>query len=79
MKRSYILVLLIILSLLLIACVGSEIVRKSGAEAIDTAGCKLDCKRAGLEFYDYDYRSHTCKGKPPGGEIITLYGLEVEE
>ena len=70
MKKSSILILLIVLSVMLLACIGSEIVRK-GAEPIDKQGCKIDCKE--LEFYSYDYPTHTCKCEARDGTIVILY------
>ena len=70
MKKRNILILLTVLSVMLLACIGSEIVRK-GAEPIDKQGCKIDCKD--LEFYSYDYPTHTCKCKAKDGTVVTLY------
>ena len=78
MKKRNVLVLIILINLMLLACVGSEAIKKI-AEPIDKQGCKLDCKRAGMEFYGYEYYTNTCKGKTLGGEIVILYGLEAEK
>jgi len=75
MKKRSVLVLILFLSLILLACIGSEIVRKV-AEPIDEQGCKIDCKY--LEFYSYDYLTHTCKCKTKDGTVVTLYGYEGE-
>ncbi len=73
MKKRNVLVLIALVSLMLLACVGSGAVKKV-AEPIDKQGCKIDCKE--LEFYSYDYPTHTCKCKTKNGSIITLYDWE---
>lgn len=73
MKKRQILLLLILLNLFLIACVGSEMVRK-GAEPIDKGLCKVDCSRNGMTFSDYTYSSDTCYCKDAEGNIITFIG-----
>jgi len=75
-KRNRIILAVIILSLTLLSCIGSELVRK-GAEPIDRQGCKIDCKD--LEFYSYDYPTHTCKCKTKDEQIITIYSWIKED
>lgn len=63
MKKSNILILLIILSLMLLGCGLVQTI----AEPIDKAGCKADCRSC--EFSRYDYYSHHCYCSCDGIEI----------
>jgi len=73
MEKRNVLVFIALVSLMLLACVGSGVVKKV-AEPVDKQGCKIDCKE--LEFYSYDYSTLTCKCKTKDGSIVTLYGWE---
>ena len=70
--RARILLSLIALSLPLLACAGSGIVRKF-AEPIDKGTCKVDCKMARMKFYEYDYWKDRCDCEDSNGDIIALY------
>lgn len=66
---------LILVALALLDCGIIEGVRKF-AEPVDTAGCRLDCKRAGLEFGSYEYRPHRCLCLNADGGEVELYGMD---
>lgn len=63
MKKG--LICLAILLLLLVACVALE--------AIDEGGCRLDCRRAGMEFGHYEFKPHHCWCLTGDGEEIRAY------
>ncbi|MFH1560476.1 MAG: hypothetical protein ABID84_03595 [Chloroflexota bacterium] len=65
-KKSNILILLIILSLMLLGCSMVQVVQKV-AEPIDQGGCRVDCRKC--EFSHYDYYSHHCYCSCDGIEI----------
>jgi len=77
-QRSTILLLLIVLSLILLACTLTDTVQKF-AEPIDTRGCRVDCARADMDFGHYVYVSNSCWCVGEDGNEVKLYGLELGE
>jgi len=69
MRNRNVFIALIILSLAMLAC---GVVRKV-AEPIDEAGCKIDCRRAGLEMSRYVYERHACWCTLPDGSEVLAY------
>jgi len=43
------------------------------AEPIDEAGCKIDCRWAGLEMSRYVYERHACWYMLPDGSEVLAY------
>lgn len=59
--------------LLLVLCLAVLVAGCVAVEAIDESGCRVDCKRAGLEFSRYEFGPHHCWGLTASGEEHQLY------
>jgi len=54
--------------LLIVLCLAVLTAAYSAIEALDTWGCRWDCKRAGMKFSRYEFRRNHCWGLLPSGE-----------
>ena len=59
--------------LLAVLCLAVLVAGCVAVEAIDTSGCRTDCKRAGLEFLRYEFGPHHCWGLTASGDEHQLY------
>jgi len=72
-RRSRRLIVIALLSLTLLSCVGSGVVRKF-VEPIDRATCEETVKAMpDVEFSRYVYETDACYGLTPDGEEILVY------
>ena len=54
--------------LIAIICLAVLVAGRVAIEALDTWGCRVDCKQAGLGFSRYEFGPHRCWGLLPSGE-----------